>query len=154
MSKLFVLLLSILSLILEAFAATELQFVSHKYYNSSELTRLSEYFTGQEYDGRKIFLRSQKSRDGFYFSFPIPELIVSSSYNYQIMLSIIKRGDSTEEKFSFELPQNIDNKNEIFVGLTGNDWSPSDELIAWKLVINKMPGQTLFLKKSFLWDHD
>ena len=70
------------------------------------------------------------------------------------MLSIIKRGDSTEEKFSFELPQNIDNKNEIFVGLTGNDWSHSDELIAWKLVINKMPGQTLFLKKSFLWDHD
>jgi hypothetical protein len=72
-----------------------------------------------------------------------------------VELSILRKGNSENETFSFSLPTNLKDKKEIFLGLTGSDWLlANDKPIAWRLIIKNSLGSTLFLKKSFLWDHE
>ena len=155
MSKLIVLLVHSFILVLCAYANSDLKSVSLRYYKTSDLTRLPEYFTGKEFSGNTLFIRSKEDRDGLYFSFRIPVALVTSQEKCQVELSILRKGNSENETFSFSLPTNLKDKKEIFLGLTGSDWLlANDKPIAWRLIIKNSLGSTLFLKKSFLWDHE
>jgi hypothetical protein len=68
-SKLFVLLFGFLSFSNFGISKTELPRLSIRYFQSSELTRIPEYFSGEEFTGKKIFCRSTEAREGIYFSF-------------------------------------------------------------------------------------
>ena len=155
MSKLIVLLVHSFTLFLCAYANSDLRSVSLRYYKTSDLTRLPEYFTGKEFTGSTLFIRSKDNRDGLYFCFRIPVALVTSQEKCQVELSILRKGNSKNETFSFSLPTNFKDKKEIFLGLTGSDWLlANDRPIAWRLIIKNSSGSSLFSKKSFLWDHE
>ena len=154
-SKLIVLLLGIFSFSIIGVSKTELQRLSIKYFQSSELTRIPEYFSGKEFTGKKIFCRSTEAREGIYFSFPIPQSILSSPEVYNVELLIIRNGSTETETFSFTLPDQIEEKKEVFVGITGKDWPISEHRpSAWHMSVKDSKGSIIFWKKSFLWEHE
>jgi len=154
-SKLFVLLFGFLSFSNFGISKTELPRLSIRYFQSSELTRIPEYFSGEEFTGKKIFCRSTEAREGIYFSFPIPQSILSGPEDYNVELSIIRNDSSKTEIFSFSFPEELEGKTEVFVGITGKDWPKTDQrLSAWHMAVKDSKGSIIFWKKSFLWDHE
>ena len=137
------------------FASTELKRVQFRYYTDNELTRFPEYFTGKEYTGTRLFCRSCSQKEGLYFSFPINKKLSNLSSDSIIRLSIIRLGKTEVERFTFKLPDERKGKTDLFLGLTGKDWPSADTRpLAWQIEILDSSDQLLFLKKSFLWEHD
>ena len=155
MGKQFVLLCTIALPFLFSFASKEIDKVSFRYFNSEQLTRLPEFFSGKEYTGNRIFCRSNSEREGLYFSFPLNQELLKLPSDTKITLSIIRSGQKEAEIFSFELPDQCSGKKYLFLGLTGKDW-PIEEAkpIAWQIEIKNLSDELLFRKKSFLWSHD
>jgi hypothetical protein len=154
-SKLLVLLFGVFSFSIIGLSKAELPRLSIRYFQSSELTRIPEYFSGKEFTGKKIFCRSTKAREGIYFSFPIPQSILSSPEAYNLELSIIRNGSTETEIFSFTLPYQIEGKKEIFVGITGKDWPKTEQRpSAWHMAVKDSKGSIILWKKSFLWEHE
>jgi hypothetical protein len=46
-------------------------------------------------------------------------------------------------------------KKEMFLGITGQDWSLQKyKVLAWRIELKNGQDELLFHKKSFLWDHN
>ena len=70
-------------------------------------------------------------------------------------LSIIRNGSTETEIFSFTLPDQIEGKKEVFVGITGKDWPKTEQRpSAWHMAVKDSKGSIIFWKKSFLWEHE
>lgn len=153
--KRFVLLLSFVILPLSVFAYAEIKRVSTRYYLTDQLTRIPEYFTGKEYTGNRIILRTNVVREGLYFAFPLDKKFHQFPASTKIILSVIHAGNPIARAFTFDLPVDRKGKKEILLGITGKDW-PSAETkpIAWEIVVKNITGKLLAQKKSFLWDHE
>ena len=155
--KQFVLLCSLAISCLFSFASKEINKVSFQYFNSEQLTRLPEFFSGKEYTGNRIFCRSNSEREGLYFSFPLNQELLKLPSDSKITLSVIRSGQKEAEMFSFKLPDHDQRSGMeyLFLGLTGKDW-PIEEAkpIAWQIEIKNLSDELLFRKKSFLWSHD
>lgn len=153
--KQFVLLCTFALPFLSSFASKEIDKVSFQYFNSEQLTRLPEFFSGKEYTGNRIFCRSNSEREGLYFSFPLNQELLKLPSDTKITLSIIRSGQKEAEIFPFKLPEKRSGKKYLFLGLTGKDW-PIEEAkpIAWQIEIKNLSDELLFRKKSFLWSHD
>jgi hypothetical protein len=154
-SKLCVLLLCLLFSSFSAFGENEISRVSLQFYNSEQLTRIPEFFSGKEYTGNQVYCRSSVEKKGLYFSFTINKKLRDLRPKTNIVLSIIRLGRSEVQQFKFTLPMIQNGKREIFLGLTGKDWvHEEDKPIAWQIEFKNSSDDLLFLKKSFLWDHD
>lgn len=155
MGKQFVLLCTLAISFLSSFASKEIDKVSFQYFNSEQLTRLPEFFSGKEYTGNRIFCRSNSEREGLYFSFPLNQGLLKLPSDSKIILSVIRSGQKEAGIFSFKLPDQRSGVKYLFLGLTGKDW-PSEEAkpIAWQIEIKNLSDELLFRKKSFLWSHD
>tara|TARA_B110000495_G_C22978780_1_gene575151 strand:- start:246 stop:713 length:468 start_codon:yes stop_codon:yes gene_type:complete len=154
-SKLCVLLPCLLFSSFSAFAENEISRVSLQFYNSEQLTRIPEYFTGKEYVGNRIYCRSSEEKEGLYFSFTINKKFRDLPPKTNIFLSIIRFGGAELQQFKFTLPMIDNGKREILLGLTGKDWvRKENKPIAWQIEFKNSKDELLFFKKSFLWDHD
>ena len=100
-------------------------------------------------------MRTNKVRDGLYFSFPLDKKFHQFPGSTKIILSVIHSGNPKARAFTFELPVDRKGKKEILLGITGQDW-PSAETkpLAWEIAVKNIAGKLLARKKSFLWDHD
>lgn len=155
MGKRLVLLLIFVILPISVFAFTEIKKVSTRYYLADQLTRIPEYFTGKEYTGNRIILRTNVEREGFYFSFPLDKKFYKFPASTRVFLSVIHSGNPIAKAFTFELPVDRKGKKEILLGITGKDWPSSEtNTLAWKIEVKNRAGKLLAHKKSFLWDHD
>lgn len=155
MSKHQVLLLFLFCFSFSIFGKNEISRVSLKFYNTDELTRIPEYFSGKEYTGNRIYCRSNEEKEGLYFSFSINKDLRFLPLKTNIILSIIRLGRTEIKQFNFPFPTIEKGKREIFLGLTGKDWtSEAPPPIAWQIEFKNPQGKLLARKKSFLWDHD
>ena len=155
LGKHFVLLLFFISFIQSSLAWRQLERVSFKFFNSDQLTRLPEFFSGKEYSGSRIFCRTNPERAGLYFSFSLDEKLSKLPLNTKIILSIIREGRKRVEIFPFKMPNIRNGKKSIFLGLTGKDWADGNaNPVAWKIEIQNLNVEILFYKQSFLWSHD
>ena len=153
--KQFVLLCTLVICFLSSFASKEIDKVSFQYFNSEQLTRLPEFFSGKEYTGNRIFCRSNLEREGLYFSFPLNQELLQLPSDSKITLSVIRSGQKEAEIFPFKLPDQRSGMKYLFLGLTGKDWPIKEaKPIAWQIEIKNLSDELLFRKKSFLWSHD
>lgn len=133
----------------------ELSNVSIRFYQSEELTRISEYFSGKEFTGNRIFSRTRDDKEGLYFSFPINQKIVNASVHLKAHVSVVRSDRSEPVKYEFAIPEDRTGKKEIFLGITGKDWMLKDsKVLAWRIELKNGRDELLFHKKSFLWDHN
>jgi hypothetical protein len=154
-SKQFVLLFCLSLFCSSVLFGKELTRVSLRYFNAQELTRIPEYFSGKEYTGEIVYCRTNQEREGLYFSFSLNHYFRTLLTENDIILSVIRNGRTEIERFTFSLPVIEEGKREIFLGLTGKDWSSNKvRPIAWQIELKNSNENLFLLKKSFLWSHD
>jgi len=114
--------------------------------------RIPEFFTGREYTGSQIIVRSHaETRDGFYFLARVknPANAVPGA---KFSLQVIAPHDPLPKTYSF--PAALPAGTSVFnLGLTGIDWADrKNPPVAWKLELLREDGQVIATAKSFLWE--
>ena len=137
----------------QAVTSVEIEEIEPRYIETEQFKRISEYMTGRENLGDRVILRTQpKHRAGYYFilvldnnvrRLPNGTVVVGEFYTSQSL------GKQTHE---FTLPSQRASTDEIFVGLTGEDWPEKDGVpAAWRFTIKDANGAVLGEKQSYLW---
>ena len=102
-----------------------------------------------------VYCRTNQEREGLYFSFSLNQYFRKLLTEKNIILSVIRSGLTEIERFTFSLPVIAKGKSEIFLGLTGKDWTSNKvKPIAWQIELKNSNEDLILLKKSFLWSHD
>ena len=132
----------------------DLEIRNRTFITTEEFSRIPELFTGVEYSGSRLYIRSDPSnRTGFYFVVKVVGQ-GNSSLSEQSHWSIDWISSSSPEVRSVKLPlaeKNIFGK-EVFIGLTGEDWPDrSIKLLAWRLRLMENDLKPLSEMQSFLW---
>ena len=125
-----------------------------RHHSEDDFTRIREVFTGDEYTGNKLILRSTAKREGLYFYIPLgPKK--DSLQNAQIVeLNIIDSKNPSPRTFQFSMPPGFKKKKSLLLGITGKDWNENVmDLIAWKVVISDSLKKNILVSQSFLWSH-
>ena len=137
----------------QAVTSVEIEEIKLRYIETKQFKRISEYLTGKENIGDRVILRTQSEhRAGYYFilvldndvrRLPIGTVVVGEFYTPQSL---------GKQKHEFTLPSQLANTEEIFIGLTGEDWPEKDGVpAAWRFTIKDANGALLGEKQSYLW---
>ena len=135
-------------------AGLNLEVRNTTFLHTNDFRRLPELFTGVEYTGNKIFVRSTPEvRSGYYFIVIVKGEIIDIAQKYHWEISWVS--SSNPELICKHFPQNNADffGKEIFIGLTGNDW-PGESVypLAWRIRLLDEQSSTLAESKSFLWE--
>lgn len=138
-----------------ALTSVEIKEIKPRYIEAEELTRVREYFTGQEKMRNRVYLRSSPEvKAGFYFTLILNEKVRRLPKGTTILGEFYTPSDVERQTYEFTLPNKRPKTKEIFVGLTGDDWPGSDAIpAAWRFTITGPNGNTLGQSQSFLWSH-
>ena len=129
----------------------ELSNVSIRFYQSEELTRIPEYFSGKEFTGSRIFSRTRDDKEGLYFSFPINPKITNASVHLKAYISVIRSGRTEPVEYEFAIPEDRRGKKEMFLGITGQDWPLQKyKVLAWRIELKNGRNELLFHKNKEL----
>lgn len=128
--------------------------VRTKYHSSENFSRIPEYFSGKEYTGSNLILRSSEDRTGIYFYLPTKFVNGSAQLGNVINLQVVDSTGPQFRSFDFIIPSNLNAKKQILLGLTGKDWKDSHmRLVAWKIEVTGPDQKIVFAEKSSLWSH-
>lgn len=122
-----------------------------RWYDTDQVRRISEFFTGRENPGERIIVHSQAaSRTGFYFLVRVKNpgpLVAGSHFIVRVILPV-----SPDPKV-FTLAADVPAGGKVYqLGLTGSDWPNRRTYpVAWKLDLVGADGQLLASQESFLW---
>ena len=130
--------------------------VTERYFEQTDFKRVFEYFTGKEFTGTELILRSDHAnRSGMYFEFSLSETPSSLPKGSAFILHVYRSGALDPKTYPFKIPEDTEEKKDILIGLTGEDWpSKKTRLIAWKLELRSSDQRILAQKQSFLWEHE
>lgn len=136
-----------------ALTSVDIKEIKPRYIDAEQLTRASEYFTGEENTGNRVFLRSSpKAKSGFYFTLVLDEKVRRLPRGTTVLGEFYTPNDVEVQRYTFTLPNRRPRTREIFVGLTGDDWPEADAVpSAWRFTITGPNGNTLGGAQSFLW---
>mgnify|MGYP001201963925 CR=1 FL=1 len=134
-------------------SSVDIKEIKPRYIKDEQFRRISEYLTNKEHMGNRIILRSQtRERSGYYFVLILDEKIRRLPNGTQIIGEFYTPRSLEKQTYTFVLPAIRPKTNEIFIGLTGEDWPQRDEVpSAWKFTIKDANGALLAEKKSYLW---
>jgi len=134
-------------------SSVEIEEIKPRYIKDVQFMRISEYLTNKEQTGKRLILRSQtRERSGYYFVLILDEKVRRLPNGTQIIGEFYIPRTLEKQTYTFLLPTIRPKTNEIFIGLTGEDWPQRDETpSAWKFTIKDANGALLAEKKSYLW---
>lgn len=142
-----------LALPLSAAAANlEIVRVIPSYRPDTSFQRLAEFFTGREYTGGTVILRTQPAqRGGYYFLVRVKGLPGAEAAS-EAVLELI--APTSPEKQVHRFPVRLREGGQVLLlGLTGADWhDPTAHPVAWRIAFIDSSGNLLAQEKSFLWD--
>ncbi len=136
-----------------ALTSVEIEEIKPRYIETEQFKRISEYMTGKEYVGDRVILRSRPDeRTGYYFTLVLDEDVRRLPKGSQIVGEFYTPSSVEKQTHEFTLPKKLANTNEIFVGLTGEDWPQTGGVpSAWRFTIKDANGTVLAKKQSYLW---
>ena len=127
-----------------------------KHKPAEDFKRIKEYFTGKEYMGDRMILRTkpQQSRTGLYWIVQSHRTLDQLPPETQITLQYYEPGKNKPEQRRFIL-ENAPKVNALYLGLNGKDAPPAEQLpLAWELRMEAPGGDLLARRKSYLWEMD
>ena len=130
--------------------------ITESYWDQVEFKRVIEYFTGKEFSGRQLILRSNpEERSGMYFEMSLSKKPYELPKDCVIILQMYRSGALDPKSFEFKIPEETREKSDLLLGVTGDDWpSRETKLIAWRMEVRTFDQKLLAQKQSFLWDHE
>lgn len=123
--------------------------VGLRYVPEEDFARISEFFTGRENPGDRLYLRSQpEKRAGFYWIIDADPTLRREGEEVRLEVQI----PGSPETRSFAFPLAAEAAGSLWIGLTGPDWpGPDARPIAWHLAVVGENGSILREHQSFLW---
>jgi hypothetical protein len=119
-----------------------------------DFLRIPEFFTGKEFTGNRVIVRSSTVRRGLYFSIPLGKKSSAIRKGKRVELQLIDTTSLFSRNFSFSLPELSYSRKDLFIGITGADWNQAAmKLVAWKVEIFDSSKESLFSSQSALWGH-
>jgi len=137
----------------QAVTSVEIEEIKPRYIETEQFKRIREYLTGKENIGDRVILRTQPvHRAGYYFILVLDN-DVRRLPNGTVVVGEFYTPQSLEKQtHEFTLPSQRASTDEIFVGLTGEDWPKKDDVpAAWRFTIKDANGAVLGEKQSYLW---
>ena len=134
-------------------AGLDLEVRTRSYFSAKEFKRIPEYFSGEEFSGNKIYLRSDPTKkSGYYFVVKVcgeaKTIPLSTTWEINWVSSIDPNEYTQRIPFSGSQLSN----REIFIGLTGGAWTDSSAYpLAWQIRLLDPKDILLAESKSFLW---
>ncbi|CAA6679574.1 MULTISPECIES: hypothetical protein [unclassified Lentimonas] len=127
--------------------------INPRYIETVKFKRITEYLTGKENRGNRVIIRTDKTdRTGYYFVLMLDEKVRDLPAGTYIEGEFYTPKTLDKQAYTFELPSKLPKTKEIFIGLTGQDWTKrSDIPSAWKFTIKNSNGEVLAMEKSYLW---
>jgi hypothetical protein len=134
---------------------TRIRSVTEAYWTTRDFTRIPEYFTGKEYQGNQVIVRTQNARAGLYFVLELNEALETLPKSCEIFIEVV-RSDGPEAKlYKLTMPDETKGRREVLLGITGEDWnSRKIKPVAWRIEIKDAIGKVIASKQSFLWGHE
>lgn len=134
-------------------AVPDFSYVYVQWREENDFKSIAEYFSGKEYAGGDLILRSDPSvRSGLYFRIGVswgtnvPKLS-TATLEY---INSDSPGILTRDYVLSEYPTNP--LSEAKLGLTGKDWpKKKTSLVAWRLTFRDPGGAIIAQRQSFLW---
>nr|MBC8188864.1 hypothetical protein [Puniceicoccaceae bacterium] len=101
----------------------------------------------------RVILRTHPDeRSGYYFTLILDEDVRRLPKGTQIIGEFYTPKSVEKQTHAFTLPHKLKSTNEIFIGLTGEDWPLKNSVpAAWRFTINDANGAQLAQKQSYLW---
>ena len=125
-----------------------------KYFPEEAFSRIPEFFSGKEYTGDRLILRTDQPRKGLYFSIPLGKKNSHRRNAKSIELQLIESTHPQPRILSFPVTEISAEKKTLLLGVTGKDWNElTMKLVAWKVVMLTADGSPLFTSQSALWAH-
>lgn len=137
----------------QAVTSVQIEEIKPRYIETEQLKRISEYMTGKEYIGDRVILRTQpEQRAGYYFTLVLDEDVRRLPKGTVIVGEFYTPKSVEKQTHQFTLPKKLASTEEIFVGLTGDDWPEQGGVpAAWRFTIKDANGAVLGEKQSYLW---
>lgn len=125
----------------------------YRYIPEEDFYRISEFFSGDEWTGSRIYLRTvEDSRDGYYWIIPLNN-VASKEEIHTVDLSVQIPGSEEVFARNFSIEKIEKGKRTLWVGVTGEDWPGArSRPIAWDLHLQDAQGNILERHRSFLWN--
>ena len=137
------------------FPETKITSVNEAYWTANDFLRVPEYFTGKEYFGKQVVVRTDKGRAGLYFVLELNQPLARLPENSSVLIRVIRSDHPEAKQYKLEVPRESTERSEILLGITGNDWnSPEIKPVAWRIELQDKNGKLLAAKQSFLWGHE
>lgn len=134
-------------------AKVALEVRNNSYFTVRDFKRIPEFFTGKEFQGWKVYCRSNpKERDGFYFVVKVSGISSEMSPNAYWKLDWISSINPASQ--TVKIPVNNPDivGKEVFIGLTGNDWPGKlVKPLAWRICLMDSEDHVIAKRQSFLW---
>jgi hypothetical protein len=144
----------LLSLSASLFSETRITSVSEVYWTANDFLRVPEYFTGREYFGKQVVVRTDKARSGLYFVLELNQPLAKLPENSSVLIRVIRSDHPEAKLYKLEVPRETTERSEVLLGITGNDWnSPEIKPVAWRIELQDKAGKLIASKQSFLWGH-
>lgn len=114
---------------------------------------MSEYLTGKENLGNRVIIRTDRSeRAGYYFVLILDEQVRDLPAGTYIEGEFYTPKSLDKQAHTFKLPSKLPKTKEVFIGLTGEDWTDKNAVpAAWRFTIRNSNGDVLATEKSYLW---
>jgi len=137
----------------EPLTSVEILEIKPRYIPEQSFMRVGEYMTGKEVTGDRVIIRSQPGqRSGYYFTLVLDEKVRRLPSGTVIVGEFYTPQSADAITIEFKLPPRLPKTNEVFVGLTGQDWPNADDVPgAWRFTIKDANDKVLATEKSFLW---
>lgn len=135
------------------FSKVELEVRNKSYFFVPDFKRIPEFFSGQEFQGSKVYCRSRPNeREGFYFVVKVNGSVKNLPHGVYWILDWVTPLDPMAQSIKIPIDNAGISGKEVFIGLTGGDWpGPSVKPLAWRLCLVGEEGTTIAKMQSFLW---
>jgi len=144
----------LLALLPSLYSETKISSISEVYWTENDFLRIPEYFTGKEFFGKEVVVRTNKGRAGLYFVLELNHSLARPPENSSVLIRVIRSDHPEAKRYELELPRKTTERREILLGITGGDWnSPKIKPVAWRIELQDKNGKLLAAKQSFLWGH-
>ena len=147
-------LLALFSLSSFGLAETRIRSVSEAYWTSRDFARIPEYFTGKEYQGNQVVVRTKNARAGLYFVLELNQALATLPKSCDVFIEVVRSDGPHAKLYKLSIPDETKGRREVLLGITGEDWnSRKIKPVAWRIKIKDVSGNVIASKQSFLWGH-
>jgi hypothetical protein len=126
--------------------------VSLRFFTEKQLTTLGEYFGGNEYCGRRTYLRTVPGQKGsLYLVMDLDTKVSELPKDATVVVDYIRNSDGAVTTVNLPLSKAFGHMGKaLYIGLSELT-NPSEQLLAWRITFLDGAGYPLTHCESFLW---